>query len=583
MHTDMTAVLPITMPLEPEEWLSSYLLRLVWRNRYRSVHSIHRHVAGPRYTVKWFRDLGTLTQQDPELLIRSSKAFLLSGLDPALDKADLSVNHVDAYSVHDTALRRRLLRLPSSLSYCPDCLGQSSYARLNWLPRVSVVCVIHERLLRSSCPHCEAPVSLMAVAFGMCRGCFGSLSSAGIDRAKIEREVLDSQRILQSWCGPRDSVLAVNPRELPGLKSATQFMFVYGLQDAFRKLEMTKKEHPDSRHESTDVLSMEENMMVGERVARAFNVLQDWPHHFHDFLRLVSETNRQQGDGNAGDGFPDIIRPYVERLWKDESFSFLQEELDVFLVEEYQLSLRLERSWRYRNSPGLRNRMKWVSIYEAARMLGITEKEATKLIANHNVERVASGRAGSGGQLWVPREFIVWLCESFGKETYTLAEAAKVIGTSERVVARLVELGDLLLFADDHLLRGEEPLIAGSSIRSLDSALIDRMMHCIVRPDHEFDSLEAAAARLSRYGIDEAMIIHQALKYHMDTKGAFMALDDQFKISKQSLDALESLLELPDAKLLDHSRVNANHLSVEKRLGLIRSIRDRTDWATDPG
>lgn len=164
---DMRAGWP---PLEPDELLSSYLVRSAQIRGLSAQSLVALNFPG---SDVWNRDIDAnppdslllqLAQAtDCELTaLRDMTLVGMGGPTETLERSGVRrwVNAIGVY---------HRLRTRYGLCYCPVCLDQMRYFDRHWRLSYWTVCPVHGLLLRDACPHCDAPLAPHRQQLDICR------------------------------------------------------------------------------------------------------------------------------------------------------------------------------------------------------------------------------------------------------------------------------------------------------------------------------------------------------------------------------------------------------------------------------
>lgn len=175
--------------MKPGEAFSSWIHRAAYANGMAD-HTFCRHLFGQR--AIWNRDVDHLA--DDAMICAAATALVedqkrlfngtLRSLENVLSDRKQRGGHfpwVLSLGVYHRLRRRH------GQQYCALCLSDgNAWLRLRWRLAWFVYCPEHERLLRDSCPHCDAPLHFHRMSLAIpgrlsCPGCGGNVLSGSSD------------------------------------------------------------------------------------------------------------------------------------------------------------------------------------------------------------------------------------------------------------------------------------------------------------------------------------------------------------------------------------------------------------------
>lgn len=161
---DSASVLPVRCRPQPEELLSSWLVRLAWLNA-EKLHTFRRrfwlHPGSPwgcnidlSLPYDALGRIARMTLAPPDSLVNQTLAQYCGKLFEVIEPQG------SAHGILANRHRGRQL-LGYGLQLCPDCIrsGAVAYFRRSWKISYVVVCPIHNRLLIDACPGCKQPLA----------------------------------------------------------------------------------------------------------------------------------------------------------------------------------------------------------------------------------------------------------------------------------------------------------------------------------------------------------------------------------------------------------------------------------------
>jgi len=175
--TGLATLWPISIPILPDEILSSWLVRVALANGCDPM--VITGLLWPNWRC-WTVDIDRGLSQE-----QSQRASIASGIRDSLINAT-SISSVtqdirntpnkQALSPWITTLGTRNRKRRTGLQYCPACLKSdlNPFFRLQWRFAWHTVCKRHQRLLLDRCTHCMAPVTahLLDASDGLVTKCY---------------------------------------------------------------------------------------------------------------------------------------------------------------------------------------------------------------------------------------------------------------------------------------------------------------------------------------------------------------------------------------------------------------------------
>lgn len=460
--------------LLPGESLPSLLARLVQLNFYElpalltglCLDGQEDSAAHPCVPVTYER-VAALTRIGAEELLGATRhSFAPVLVPPGVEMETVKVPGRGAMPLLPHKLAGRLLRLESAAQYCPVCLAEAACHRLAWLPVAAAACPRHECLLVTGCPRCGAEVSVPAVALAHCNHCGADLREARPVLVTGDDHGLFVQRVIQAWLTSVPLPTA-DPRFplLPAQPPNVLFRVLDGLRWA---VESARQADPAWEYACPVPAGAEEFVPALKRTrlppaasyrvyATAFQALLDWPNGFYEFLRAYNfqEKRRNQAAALESDDVPHwrvdrrglhadlgaLYSQWVQWRWQHPAFAFLQEAFEQYAADTYTGSVAIVHSRRYLENPSFADKFPCASEAEAARMLNTTERVVARLVL---LGRLVSYRTPDGQYLnnFIRREELLELAERW-RNPLTLAETAQYLGINRHLVVQMVQVGAL--------------------------------------------------------------------------------------------------------------------------------------------
>jgi hypothetical protein len=247
---------------------------------------------------------------------------------------------------------KKVLFLPNALvdaqiwseakaQFCPLCLQQAAYHRIDWLPVASAVCLEHQCLLVRGCPDCAANIPLLALIKAHCPQCQFDLTQSPLNPVQGDALGLFSQTILRSWLGldslPEAKPLFILPDHSPTI--------LYRLVDTLRWVIMRLDLHWDYLYRPLNAVDLSFSSCFSKQditpaksyllYATAFKALLNWPHGFFDFLDAYKFHLGRSGHGSIQQDFDYLYIACIQKLWRHPAFDFVQDAFDQYLLDNY--------------------------------------------------------------------------------------------------------------------------------------------------------------------------------------------------------------------------------------------------------
>jgi hypothetical protein len=364
----------ITPKPEKDEGFISYLLRLTEANGYDTPSWI-LSLSGIDYMeLQWkftfvfscsdgFKKLAKLTGNALSDLI--GLLYL-----PASSPKNITCN--GNYNFYGAFLNRSIIR-PHCPKVCVQCLAESGYCPRVWDCSLVTVCPIHECLLLDTCPKCKRRLKAIRNRLSVCVcGCSWSELQPDLRR---EHEIASSRRIYQ-LCGllPLDhhSKERVNPLQSLALQDFVIVLtFIAGLQCeiswATGRLSKSIKLRNEDLH---------------RHITKAYQVFENWPHNFHQFLdgKSKGDVRLNPRDGKLDTALKEEFGALFKRLYGDlqgSQFDFLREAFAQFLTNRLKAQFR---SIDWLSSVPVDDDDKYISVREARRLLKISHDSLLELV-----------------------------------------------------------------------------------------------------------------------------------------------------------------------------------------------------------
>jgi hypothetical protein len=336
------------IPLLPGESLWSYLARLAAANGYDSLSLLTRLCNKRLATLKLHQRsllepqrseifavlaaLGCLTPR--ELANASVHYFARAPIWAERRSSRLHFADGAPLPLLDARIRSKYLLRDHGVRFCPDCLQQAAYHRLDWTLKEVWGCLEHQRLLRDRCPNCAAQVSVQDVVRCQCSKCRVDLADSA-SAYDLEPFGVFAQQTIRSWWGLHGPEATSPDWSLPDQPLAILHQLLQMVQDAIQAETSAVRTVADRYHIQL----------------QAFQALVDWPTGFCNFLRgrLEHQVRIRSYYSWCDFSGPVYLRDdspfafWICGLQDRPGFGFVQETADRFLVAN---NIRLEPAYQ---------------------------------------------------------------------------------------------------------------------------------------------------------------------------------------------------------------------------------------------
>lgn len=381
----------------------------------------------------------------------------------------------------------RHIRPEHRAQYCPMCLRERPYHRVEWLPAAICICTRHSALLADSCPRCGGQVSTRAVALGRCE-CGGKLASSPWVDVAADEFGMEAQLIVRSWLlgedestsalasllARRHDILDAPPRALYRIMfglmvsaslapPAWPFLHPYpaqartaskpGCSDAGTAGGIggdTAAGGPQPIQARATLPRSYDRSSQAARypcAATAVRALAHWPEGFYEFLDAYAARDvkgRPPGGIERSTLYTDLGALYstwVEDEWRGEAYATLQTAINAYAAQHYGLVARVRDTDRYRRYPDLARQVTHISLAEAAGLLGVTPETVVRLVDAGRLTGIRR-RSGSRTYTFIDDVEAHRLLHRW-ERSMGLAEAARKLGVTTDVAVGLARLGTL--------------------------------------------------------------------------------------------------------------------------------------------
>lgn len=166
--------------------------------------------------------------------------------------------------------------------YCPLCLKEERYFRVNWFIRWNLICLKHEMILLQKCPFCLANIDQVKVLSGRC-GCGKYFCE--MRGSQPDNDQLFAQKIIESKLGSY---------YIDGYQSHPVFSLPTATFSVFLELLMKYIVHYWNLISSHHYMYYTSEMKFClELWTMAVNILKDWPKGFEKFASYLINVYKQ--------------------------------------------------------------------------------------------------------------------------------------------------------------------------------------------------------------------------------------------------------------------------------------------------
>ena len=301
----------ITPKPEKDEGFISYLLRLTEANGYDTPSWILSLSGIDFMELQWkFTFVFSCSEEFKQLAKLTGNALsdLIEFLYLPAPSSKNATGEAD-YSFYGAFLNRSIIR-PHCPKVCVKCLNESGYCRRIWDCSLVTVCPIHECLLVDTCPKCKRRLKAIRNRLSVCVcGCDWSELQPDLRR---EHEIAVSRRIYQ-LCGllplGHPSKERRNPLQSLALQDFVIVLtFIAGLEGEMSWATGRPSKSIKLRNEDLHTY-----------ITAAYQVFEDWPHNFHQFLDKKSKGNVRLNprDGKLDTALKDEFGALFKQLYGD--------------------------------------------------------------------------------------------------------------------------------------------------------------------------------------------------------------------------------------------------------------------------
>lgn len=424
----------ITPKPEKDEGFISYLLRLTEANGYDTPSWI-LSLSGIDYMeLQWkFTFVFSCSEGLKKLAKLTGNA--LSDLIGLLYLPAPSPKHTTCdvdYNFYGAFLNRSIIR-PHCPKVCVQCLNESGYCRRIWDCSLVTVCPIHECLLLDTCPKCKRRLRAIRNRMSVCAcGCDWRELPPDLRR---EHEIAVSRRIYQ-LCG-------VLPLDHPS--SDRNRLQSLALQDFVIVLTFIagvgcEMSWATGRPSKSIKLRNED---LHTYITKAYQVFENWPHNFHQFLDKKSKGNVRFNprDGKLDTVLKEEFGALFKRLYGDlqkPQFDFLREAFAQYLTNRSKTHHEDVDGF---SSVPFSDHDKYITVTEARRLLKLSHDSLLDLMKTGEIAFAIRNQDRTVRYLL--RLTDVETVKMQYEQALGSRALAKELGVDQTIINRLVQEGQL--------------------------------------------------------------------------------------------------------------------------------------------
>jgi excisionase family DNA binding protein len=342
------------------------------------------------------------------------------------------------------------LRPENAGQFCPLCLKASAYHRLIWLPLASAVCLEHKCLLVNACPRCEDRVGIQDIIESRCSRCKTDLTEAQSLSVANDSFGLFTQGVIQTWLMEGRSPVCTT-FSLPDQMPRDLYRVVDGMRISILQVnqDWPLLHHADIQQHSVGLLPDARAQTLTPYqsyclYATACKGIIDWPRGFHLFLTAYRDREKKSryADNSIYNGVTDelgnLYVQWLNRHWKQPTLSFVDEAFKQYLVDNHTSFASALLLMRYKDMPELIDNLSYISMHEAAKLLGTT-REGIKFMIK-SAQLISYYEQGKSWAALVKREDVMALRDKW-EQAIDIKEVMDWLGLSKKTVLNLVRIG----------------------------------------------------------------------------------------------------------------------------------------------
>jgi hypothetical protein len=447
-------------PLLPGESLPSLLFRLAKLNHYpnltmpsqlcREKLSQPDSVTCPT-RAKTYEVLAAMVGIKAADLFQASANRFATSLNPPTQASETITLPGDQTVLLLTEFSKRQLVWSEARSqFCPLCLAESAYHRLNWFPKIVTVCLRHHCLLVSGCAGCGQKTIIGDIVAGRCSNCGFKLSQTRVISVAEDKFGLFSQAAIQFWLNTSPEPGEYKHYSLPDQPPPALHYFLYGLSYAIIRLvrhswaylhPSTTVKPPAFPLKSSQPPSQAEAYIL---YATALKGIINWPDGFYELLEALKWRDNRRPNQSIARDFEQLLARWLGHHWQHPAFQFLQEKFDEYMLRDPRVALP-DNALIHRIDGALRAKMPYMTTEEAAEILHFSPKTIERLIQLGLLVRYEPDHNELTQAYTFVRCAEMMALEQQWHGGLPLPDAAHLLGTSADLLQVLIYNGVILL------------------------------------------------------------------------------------------------------------------------------------------
>ncbi|MEO8391579.1 MAG: TniQ family protein [Chloroflexota bacterium] len=177
---------------------------------------------------------------------------------------------------------------PHEARFCPLCLREQPFHRLDWSLNLILACRKHQCLLANCCPACGSALTIPSIVNTECQKCHASLLKTRVTSLRNDILGLYSQETLASWLAGELETESRDLLEIPDVSARAAYTFISGLVQAMRNRDIGEALHsPDIDWKAQNKRTFRPNFELYydyQVVTTALKAVANWPRSFYEFL-----------------------------------------------------------------------------------------------------------------------------------------------------------------------------------------------------------------------------------------------------------------------------------------------------------
>lgn len=253
--------------------------------------------------------------------------------------------------------------------FCPDCLSEHGYWRLEWELNFYDVCHRHEVWLIDQCSSCGEKVTWNRPQLIRCRcgSIFNAEKSTRCPASMVEIAKAMSSKILQE---DDSNILPLVLQKTNVEQTQRLIRYLGNYMSLASGKNPLKMRQAGSLSQSWPVTSL------------AAEVIMDWPHAFHQALTLLEKKNRVDGRPSFNEVFGQAYH-YVFKALKERPFQELRSQFELWINAAWKGGIA-KRNKRLTST--LLKEAAWIPASVACDFLGVSHQRLDLLIREGMIE-----------------------------------------------------------------------------------------------------------------------------------------------------------------------------------------------------